>query len=186
MKYILNQNEKSPKNAIPITYEIDDKGCHVCTSHKANRRGYPIKSHKGKPMTVARLAWLAKGNELPEIGEYLLHSCGNRLCINTEHLFVGQSEDLIKIKLAEKTTVRYSSMTDEDIYAVKVNLEDSARELAKRYGVVRSTIYHIWNENSFAHIKVDGYDEIRQKRKQRTSEARSNMNRQKTAKGRKK
>jgi hypothetical protein len=182
MKHVLEDNRNPRKNAKEITYVIDGNGCHVCTSHKPNPKGYPHICVGGKYTTMARYVWALRRKRKPEPGEFILHKCGNRTCINVDHLFRGGYEDLIKIKVAEKRTVRYTDLTEDDIYAIKINTADTSVELAKKYKVSDSTIRNIWNEQVFAYIKVKGYGAICRKRKDRVRKSRAHQ--LKTAKGR--
>lgn len=48
--YTLNQGSLGSlhPNAKEIKYFIDENGCHICVSHRVNKKGYPVKSLNGK------------------------------------------------------------------------------------------------------------------------------------------
>lgn len=170
MEYVLDETQSpypNTKNAKPVRYHIDTSGCHVCTSHKPNGKGYPLKSLNNSYTSMARYVWSLHGKREPTDDEYLLHNCGNRQCINVSHLFIGQKKDLIDMKRKEGKLVRYTDLTEEQIIAIKKDVIHSSPELARKHGVSVTTIHDIWNERNFAYLKVRNYPAICQKRKDR-------------------
>jgi hypothetical protein len=76
----------------PITYCVDEKGCHICTSHKKGKRGYPQMWHEGRVQKVHRVVYLTQKGDIPD-GLLVRHTCDDTMCINPEHLILGTHQD---------------------------------------------------------------------------------------------
>lgn len=82
-----------------IEYVVRENGCWECVSHKPGiidrdgRPGFPKIMRNKRRITIARAMleqWFQDNRRpLPESYEKLniCHSCGNKMCINPEHLF---------------------------------------------------------------------------------------------------
>lgn len=75
----------------PFTWEIDENGCHTCTSH-ALRGDYPGVMVGGNETSIARHLWADAHGPLPK-GMVIRHRCDNPGCINLEHLEIGTYAD---------------------------------------------------------------------------------------------
>lgn len=77
-----------------VTFDIVND-CWVCTSHKSNNSGYPVK-HGG---TLNRFVYKWIVGDIEE-NKQICHSCDNRKCINPNHLWMGtfKENQLDKIK----------------------------------------------------------------------------------------
>jgi hypothetical protein len=75
-----------------IKYYINEKGCHICTSHASTGSGYPTFKREGEQHSIHRYLYEQKYGYLPS-GVVLRHSCDNPLCINVDHLTPGNHQD---------------------------------------------------------------------------------------------
>lgn len=88
--------------------EVQPNGCihYTGLKHKqgygfVNVLTYPDK--KRKMMTSHRLQMTIKENRELSFDEKVIHTCGNPLCVNVDHLFIGNLFDKVKyMKLHNK------------------------------------------------------------------------------------
>lgn len=108
-----------------------------------------------------RMAWIITNGNISE-GICVCHKCDNRKCCNPEHLFLGTQKDNM-IDCSKKN--RINKMVGElapmvKLTEVKVNEirewykpgRVTMKQLAKDYGVARTTIGAIVRRESWAHI----------------------------------
>jgi len=79
-----------------IKYDIVDKGCWECTSHKTNRWGYPLITIQGKTRLLKRHMYEQKYSITLNIEEKLYCKCNNKLCINPDHFYLIKAKKDIK------------------------------------------------------------------------------------------
>lgn len=92
----------------------------------------------------------------------VLHSCDTKLCINPEHLTIGDQSDNMRdafdkgILVGRKGEKHHlAKLTDSDVIAIRNSYaagENSQRGLARAYGVSQGTIWHIVNGTHWSHI----------------------------------
>ena len=69
-----------------IEYCIDENGCFLCTSHTPAPHGYSlVRKSVGKKLYIHRYLYTLAYGSIPKNKE-LHHTCGNRACINVNHL----------------------------------------------------------------------------------------------------
>lgn len=122
---------------------VPDGDCLIWTGC-TDGRGQPMAKHNKKRVQAKRLLLLLQG-EKPKKGWYAVSMCGNRACMNPEHVKqVTQSE---KTKLAyemgrlgrpdQLARIRMASvykLTDLDVMEIRQS-EESTRDIAARLGM---------------------------------------------------
>lgn len=78
-----------------IRYKENSEGCHICTSHRIGRFGYPVLVRSGIQQNLARYLWIQKYGVLDK-KILACHTCDNRKCINLNHIFIGTQNDNLK------------------------------------------------------------------------------------------
>lgn len=160
-----------------ITYFKNDKGCHICTSHRRGNSGYPRIRVDKKLMLMHRYIY-EKYNGAISRGHCVCHRCDNPLCINPEHLFVGTIADnnrdmqlkgrKHKLTEAEKERFRQmartmpprrgilngnSRLTEAQVIEIRQKGRyKPLKYIASDYGVDRKLIYLILRREVWKHV----------------------------------
>lgn len=124
-----------------LTYvEIQPNGCWNSKLSKL-RGGYPCIRIEKKLYTASRLvAWLAYQFEISNPKVFVCHSCDNPICINPNHLFIGDA----KINNADaarkfRTKKRRAKPTERDLaFLAKLEQTKSIEQAARYSGISTS------------------------------------------------
>lgn len=145
VQYILSSLEKNSEN-----------GCWVFKGRK-NKEGYGAicinKKGNQKYLRAHRLIYEHYFGPIPK-GMLICHDCDNPPCVNPDHLFIGTNKDNMYDKVekgrASRTIGEKSGMCKLTKAQVEAIRNDKRRqtEIAKDYGVVKSTICMIKNRTS--------------------------------------
>lgn len=123
-----------------IEYEVNEKGCHVCTSHRLDKKGYPQISINGKKMYMSRYMFTVHNGDIPK-GLIVRHTCDNPGCINPNHLMLGtyadNSRDMVeRNRQACGSKVNTAKLTKQDVEAILSYPDNvSNTEIAQLYNV---------------------------------------------------
>lgn len=79
-----------------MKYEVDEKtGCWIWKGAVSN--GYGVLYIEGKKVLAHRVSYqMFKGSIAGGRGNLIRHACGNKLCVNPEHLLIGKHIDNIQ------------------------------------------------------------------------------------------
>lgn len=121
--------------------------------------GYGSFSFKGKVQSAHRIAYEIKHGKILD-GLHICHKCGNKKCVNTEHLYAGTPHDNMRDKIKHGTNVcgeaHYrAKLTKSDILRIRVEYANNSitrERLASKNGVSKSTIDRIINKTSWKHV----------------------------------
>lgn len=141
----------SNKGGRPIEYIIEN-GCWICTSHKADKDGYPRIHLEYKHRRMSHIVYKYFTGEEVVKPNIILHSCDNPKCINPKHLRVGtlkeNGEDKSIRRRIHGERNPKAKLTKEQVEYIRTKVE-SATELSKKYGVSRTQIYNIQKGKSW-------------------------------------
>lgn len=136
----------------PITYTVNENGCHICTSHKIPKDDYPHIMIAGKISNIHRLIYSQIHGEIPK-GKFVCHTCDNKACINPDHLFLGtpkeNSQDMVRkrrnAKMFGERNGRHK-LTAIDVFGIMTDLLSmNCSEVGRKRGIPIRTINDIKN-----------------------------------------
>ena len=152
---VTDREEDSKRGSVKIgrrtiAWEVDDRGCHICTSHQRNKAGYArtTRREEGKQfgLYIHRLMFEVTHGPIPE-GLVVRHRCDNPPCINPEHLESGTHLDNARDYVERGRSRRGKAcantrFTDAQVTEMRTSAEPYV-VLAARYGTSASVISQI-------------------------------------------
>jgi hypothetical protein len=126
--------------------------CIVWTG-SATRKGHGQVWLKGKMLRTHRIAYeIWRGPILNDL--HVLHTCDVPNCINPEHLFLGTNADNVADMVAKGRHRGHPRciLTENDVIDIRASSERTG-VLAKRYGMVPSSIRGVRNGRKWPHVK---------------------------------
>ena len=123
----------------------------------AQVRGYGTITISRTCYKVHRLSWMIYNGPIPS-GLCVCHHCDNKLCVNTDHLFLGTIADnnadkTMKGRAAKGEQIATAKLFDRDIPIIReLSKEYSAELIAEVFKVSCGTIYRILRGESYRHI----------------------------------
>lgn len=142
-KKILDNSELLEENNkhLGTPCRIWKKSIHQC--------GYGNVSIFGINLYAHVLSCMAKNKKKKEPDMFARHLCGNKICVNSEHLEFGtRSQNTIDSIKNDHSGVKLSIEIAEEIR----NSEEPYKDLAKKYGVSSSLISMIKNEDRWKKV----------------------------------
>ncbi len=126
-----------------IEFDINENGCHICTSHSRNVKGYPHIYRNGKFFNISRYLWEQKFGAIQE-EMCVCHKCDTPACINVEHFFLGtkinNNQDMKeKNRQAKGEKHGRCKLTEKQVLQIRQEV-GSQKSIAKKYGVSRREI----------------------------------------------
>jgi hypothetical protein len=150
-----------PEERIKKHITIDDNGCWIWTGSKRNGYGRLIVGSRSDGSrhseTAHRYSWLVFKGEIPD-GHFVCHHCDNPACVNPEHLFIGTQQDNIDDREKKNRNNHFFGehsptcrLTEKDVVDIRQS-NKSSRELARIYGVNKSSVQAIKNRETWKHV----------------------------------
>lgn len=146
-----------------IKYNIDENGCHNCTSHKCDKFGYPRLAFRGKNTPMARYVYTVMKEEIPT-GLVIRHKCDNPKCINIDHLETGTRADNVMDRHTRGRTSKeprtngeingmHKLKKEQVIEIMRLKGKFSQTKISFMYNVSQSQIGNIHRGKSWAHLQ---------------------------------
>ncbi len=86
----------------------DISECWIWTGKTNPKEGYGVFSYNGQKSYAHRIAYLLKKGEIPS-GKFVCHDCDNRVCVNPNHLYIGDNSSNMKDRQARNPLYRDSN-----------------------------------------------------------------------------
>lgn len=142
---------------------VEIKGKDECWLWQGTRRGngYGCVGYNNKLLDAHRLSYELYRGPIRD-GMLVCHECDNRLCVNPDHLFLGnygENYQDAKSKDRHSRGERHGNrkLSDEDVVAIRdayrARKHGDMPLLAERFGVSVSTIHGIGRGEAWKHIK---------------------------------
>jgi hypothetical protein len=150
----------APWNKREITWEVNENGCWICTSHRPGKQGYPRCSIGNKQKRLNRIMYERYFGEIPE-AMLVCHKCDNKLCINPDHLFLGTQADNMQDMDEKGRRVSVPSrgekhgmakLTEEQVIEIRSLTGITQREIAKKYDLSETHVSEIRKRKTWKHI----------------------------------
>jgi len=155
------KDKESISHRKKIEWKIDERGCHICVSHKPSCGGWHpmiFRTINGTPkrQRASRYIYEQKYGEIPK-GMSVRHTCDNPLCINPEHLILGTNDDNIRDKVMRNRqtkgeAVNTAKLTEQEVIEI-INSKNKTKELMRKYGVSKTCINLIRRRKTWKHIQ---------------------------------
>jgi len=146
--------------------KIDEAtGCWVWQA-SLNTNGYGQFAFKGRPRPAHRVSWELHNGPIPE-GENayktanVLHRCDNPLCVNPDHLFLGDQSDNANDAVSKERWGKRgltgeahgrAVVTEEIVRAIRAS-DLSVYKLGEQYGLSAGAVQHIRKRRSRQHVE---------------------------------
>lgn len=119
-----------------------ESGCHEWKSTLSNG-GYGKFYHEGQQALAHRVAYeLLVG---PTNGNWVLHKCDNRKCVNPDHLFLGDRIDNIQDMDAKNRRGSICKVTADQVKEIRQMLDDrySQQYIADKFSISQGAVSRI-------------------------------------------
>lgn len=136
-----------------------NSGCWLWTA-STHRSGYGqiIECENGlkKNLRAPRVAWKLYKGEIPE-GKCVCHKCDVRLCVNPDHLFLGNSiENMndMKLKDRRKPTPLYNKLDSSKVREILLCPEISGANFSRKFKVTEACISLVRNRKTWQEVFI--------------------------------
>ena len=126
---------------------MENKGKCITNVFAASQGDYSYRMFKGKKVYLHREALEKKLGRVLEEGMLTLHTCGNKNCINPEHLYEGNYKEMASQRVLRGTSSvgldrPMPKLTEKTAYSALCRLEEgeSGTSIASVFGVNPSQI----------------------------------------------
>jgi HNH endonuclease len=129
-------------------------GCWIWIGARNTKR-YGVMKWEKKTWRAHRLSWMIHRGEIG-VGLGVLHRCDNTVCVNPDHLFLGDQKANMADAAAKGRTLQGikhpgSKLTGEDVLLIRADRRVK-RIIAIQYGVSERVICQVQKRQIWQHI----------------------------------
>lgn len=138
-----------------ISFDVNENGCFVCTSHYRDKDGYPLRFENGRQQRLHRIVFLHH-NPVPDIPNFVVrHTCDNPGCINPHHLVAGTQADNVRDSIirGRRATGEHNGsavLSEQDINNIRSSPLGNSL-LALQFNISRTHVWRIRSGKSWIH-----------------------------------
>lgn len=155
----IRRNQKIMRLTKEIMWDVNERGCHICTSHKPDAYGYPRIQVHHQQWKISRFVWTQYFGKIP-VGLCVLHRCDTPACIRCDHLFLGTDADNMRDKEIKGRCSHCSPKGEQSGNAKLTNKHVlyirsspmSGSALARLFGVSQPIVSRIRSRQIWKHI----------------------------------
>ena len=150
---------KTPLYERFLTFVVKLEDCWEWSGYVDNHGYGRIMTDRG-PVRAHRVSYVLHHGEVPG-GQYVLHHCDNRKCVNPTHLYVGTHSQNMRDKVQRGRAFTgdakggeahgRAKLTDEQVYKIRASDKPNPT-LARQYGVTPSAIGLIKRRKTWVHL----------------------------------
>ena len=136
-----------------------NSGCWLWTGNYLKKRGgygvFTMRPFGMQMVRAHRLSWELHRGQITS-DQHVLHRCDNPICVNPDHLFLGdQPSNMQDCKEKKRHTYgeknHWAKLTEDDVLAIRSD-NRLQREIASDYGITGSTVGDIKKRRSWRHL----------------------------------
>lgn len=149
--HISRSYQMSDEQYFEYATEEQPNGCIYWTK-SVGLNGYGRASRDGVEIGAHRWVYQKHHGPIPD-GQDVCHTCDNRQCVNSEHLYTGtRSDNLRDVAIRERRP--NLKLTNDQVRVIRSRISggEKQRDLAHEYGVAETTISAIKHRRARVHI----------------------------------
>ncbi len=139
--------------------KVDKSGSCWNWTASLNSKGYgQLMMTGGRPSLAHRIAWELTNGPI-DGGVHVLHRCDNPLCVNPDHLFLGNQRDnmtdmVSKDRHARGQRRKNAKLTESKVREIRQLHANGQRmvDLVARFGVCHSLISNVIHGKAWKHV----------------------------------
>lgn len=146
-----------------VTFDINENGCYIVTSHKPMKWGHCSMTVGSRTdgsrrhVLIHRLAYEECFGQIPD-GLVVRHKCDNGSCINPEHLELGTQADNVNDTVVRGRTnkgVKHhnTNLTEDNVAFIKYQSQGiKNKDLAEMFNINIRQVFRIKSGERWGHI----------------------------------